>query len=833
MKKMLIGILFLVISSVAFSYDYQNYSSIQVGPGIIHKKYVEPNVPWTLDVLEIDLTDTNNTITSVKADDKLIGRERLSKMSSRNNRQGHQVVGLINADFFSGNGTPINNHIVNGEFVKTENINVSNPVYWSSISFDFEDLPNIARPKFNGKLFTNSANDTIHDVNSERYTDELILYNHFFGNSTNTNKFGTEVLLNNLNKWYVNDTIFCVVESIEDTTGNMTIPSNKIVLSGHGVSSDFLKNNLTVGDTVKIFLGLESLPQKIETLVGGYPKIVKNGNNYAYQGFAEEGGSNNFATARHPRTGVGISADSSKIFFITVDGRQEISDGMNLSEFADFMVTLGIERGINLDGGGSTEMFVRGKIANSPSDGGERAVSNSLMTISTAPQDTLSIVQISPDNKKILVGSRFQFDISGWDKYYNPKAISKTDVEFSVDANLGTIEEDSLFIASENKNSGFVYVNYKNSIDSAYIYLKAIKTFNLFPTIAIADTINPLIFTVEIYDEYDLLTDLSNNNFNWISTNTTVGTINSDGEFMGHAAGTTEVIVNYLNLSDTTKITVQIGENTILDSLENANIFQISGENIDTIATTITAVDTPKTFGDKSLKLDYSFTRQNTKEAWVFLNRDIPIYNSPIAIYLDIKSDCENHRGKIIIRDAKNKKYFNYFNSSLRHNNFYSYYVEPRRFTGIGHTDKLTFPITIESIQIKLGNNTNNGELTEGTIYLDNLHLLYAATSIKNINLQEKPRQFRLKQNYPNPFNNTTTIEYYLPTKSAITIEVYNLLGKKIETLIKKVQFAGFHIVEYNADNLSSGIYFYVVKGFEEGNKSNHFSSVKKFILLK
>ncbi|MEA3559555.1 MAG: GLUG motif-containing protein [Candidatus Thermoplasmatota archaeon] len=128
---------------------------------------------------------------------------------------------------------------------------------------------------------------------------------------------------------------------------------------------------------------------------------------------------------------------------------------------------------------------------------------------------------------------------------------------------------------------------------------------------------------------------------------------------------------------------------------------------------------------------------------------------------------------------------------------------------------------------------SSNGELTKGTIYIDNLHLLYSGTDIKDVAMNGNPKQFKLNQNYPNPFNNTTTIEYYLPTKSAITIEIYNLLGAKVATLIRKVQFAGSHKVEFNGDNLSSGIYFYVVKGFEKGNKSNHFSSVKKFILLK
>ncbi len=833
MKKTIFFPLLLIISSIAFSYDYQNYSSIQVGPGIVHKKYIEPNVPWTINVLEIDLTNSNNTIISVKGDDNIIGHERLSSMSSRYDSPTQQVVGVINADFFDGNGTPINNHIVDGEFVKTENVDASNPVYWSNISFDFENLATINRTIFNGTIFTDSIIDTIDNINFSRNTDKLILYNHFFGNTTNTNEWGTEILLSNINKWYANDTVFCVVDSIKNLVGNMSIPSDKIVLSGHGESSDFLMNNLSLGDTVKIFLGLESLPKKIKALVGGYPKIVKNGNNYAYAGFAEEGGTNSFATARHPRTGVGISADSTKLFLITVDGRQEISDGMNLSEFANFMVELGIETGINLDGGGSTEMFVRNKIVNSPSDGWERSVANSLMTISTAPQDTLSIVQISPDNKKILVGSNFQFDISGWDKYYNPKSILKTDVEFSIDANLGNIDENGNFMASVNKNSGYVYVNYKNCTDSAFVDLRAVKSFNIYPNVMAIDTISSINYFAEIFNEDNFQVEIDNKNINWTSTNPEIGSIDENGNFKGHLVGKTKIIANFLNISDTSEVTIQTALNSTLDSLELAELFQISSENTDTIFTEITAVDSPKSFGNKSLKIDYSYTYKSGNTFDFLLNANIPIYDYPIAIYLDIDSDCDNHIGRIIFRDSLNKQFYKYFNLSFKFDGFHSYYVAMNKLTSVGHSDDVTLPLSIESIQIKLRNDANDGEYIDGTIYIDNLHLLYSGTDTKDVELNGNPTKFHLNQNYPNPFNNATTIEYYLPTNSAITVEIYNLLGKKIETLIRKVQFAGYHQIEFNSNNLSSGIYFYVVKGYEKGNKSNQFTSAKKLILLK
>jgi hypothetical protein len=88
------------------------------------------------------------------------------------------------------------------------------------------------------------------------------------------------------------------------------------------------------------------------------------------------------------------------------------------------------------------------------------------------------------------------------------------------------------------------------------------------------------------------------------------------------------------------------------------------------------------------------------------------------------------------------------------------------------------------------------------------------------------PNQFRLYQNYPNPFNPSTQISFNLPKPEFVTLEIYNTLGQKIETLLNKAMKAGQHEVEFNAQNLSSGIYFYRIEAGE-------FQDVKKMVLLR
>jgi hypothetical protein len=73
----------------------------------------------------------------------------------------------------------------------------------------------------------------------------------------------------------------------------------------------------------------------------------------------------------------------------------------------------------------------------------------------------------------------------------------------------------------------------------------------------------------------------------------------------------------------------------------------------------------------------------------------------------------------------------------------------------------------------------------------------------------DSPHSFELKQNYPNPFNPSTTISYSIPENAEVTLEVFNAVGQKVETLVSGVQNAGSHSVSFNASNLSSGVYLY------------------------
>ncbi|MBP6672572.1 MAG: T9SS type A sorting domain-containing protein, partial [Bacteroidetes bacterium] len=105
-----------------------------------------------------------------------------------------------------------------------------------------------------------------------------------------------------------------------------------------------------------------------------------------------------------------------------------------------------------------------------------------------------------------------------------------------------------------------------------------------------------------------------------------------------------------------------------------------------------------------------------------------------------------------------------------------------------------------------------------------------SVTSVKPVG-EAVPGQFTLGQNYPNPFNPTTQIEYNVPVRSNVAINIFNILGQKVASIVNDVHEAGTHRATWNGKDFSgktvaSGIYFYQMQ-------SGSFEQVKKMMLMK
>jgi len=136
-----------------------------------------------------------------------------------------------------------------------------------------------------------------------------------------------------------------------------------------------------------------------------------------------------------------------------------------------------------------------------------------------------------------------------------------------------------------------------------------------------------------------------------------------------------------------------------------------------------------------------------------------------------------------------------------------------------GDTVEITYAVTIAQ------GNSNLNSVTVLKQQADSIRSFFLSTP-RDPSSVKQPTEYALMQNYPNPFNPTTIIRYQLPTASMVQLEVFDVLGKKVASLVNSKQAAGDYSVLFDASSLSSGVYFYRLQ-------ASQFVQTKKMLLVK
>ena len=154
-------------------------------------------------------------------------------------------------------------------------------------------------------------------------------------------------------------------------TGNTRLNRDTLVLSlSPTLAASAPKVN--AGEILKISTATLPDLSGVKTAIGGGPILVNGGKPFPSRV--------NKSQDRHPRSAIGWNEKN--IFLVEVDGRQpRLSMGMTLPELTDYLIQLGCDKALNLDGGGSAEVWIEGRIANSPCFGHERETANSLVVL--------------------------------------------------------------------------------------------------------------------------------------------------------------------------------------------------------------------------------------------------------------------------------------------------------------------------------------------------------------------------------------------------------------------------------------------------------------------
>jgi hypothetical protein len=368
---------------------YDSSTTEIVAPGVVHRRLVVNSGPWRVNVLEIDLRQPGLSIRGARARDAYSGRETVRSMVDRYKGPG-RAVAAVNGDFFdvkTGTGQSENNVVIEGKVWK--GVTVTDSPYdtfdnlHSQFGVDWRNRPRIDRFGLDAWIIGASGHRVRLDgLNFRPDTNSIVLYTPAFGDSTPTDSIGRRMLSLPLRlTGQRGDTFFFRVAGSAREGGGVPLAGGG-VLAAEGTKSSDLRAIAARRGGLTIKVRLAPNGARLRTVVGGWPRLVLAGRNVAQLADIVEGTFPRFSSAKHPRTAVGFSRDSSKLFLITVDGRRESDSGMSLVELGKMVMDLGAYEAMNFDGGGSTTMVIDGKVVNLPSDQtGERPVGGALMVV--------------------------------------------------------------------------------------------------------------------------------------------------------------------------------------------------------------------------------------------------------------------------------------------------------------------------------------------------------------------------------------------------------------------------------------------------------------------
>lgn len=324
-----------------------------------------------INLLRLDLQKVRLDV--VHANDSAIGTETTSSIASRN-----RAIAAINAGFFRLDnsafaGDPAGVLQIDGKLLSEANN--------GRVQLLIENKPRktdvfIAHLLLTEKIRMGAETIDLTGINRERTKEDLIMYTPEFGRTTMTGNDGVEVLVSKYR-----------ILGIKKDLGDAVIPADGFVLSGTGKYRDWLLKEGGKNDLVTFVRHADGLPSSVTAdpmtypsewdIVGGVPQLIKNGRIQIE--WEAEKTTRSFVETRHPRTAVAILKDG-KFLMITVDGRSESSGGIGLQDLAEYLLSIGAVDAMNLDGGGSTTMYLDGKVVNVPSDKeGERKVSDAII----------------------------------------------------------------------------------------------------------------------------------------------------------------------------------------------------------------------------------------------------------------------------------------------------------------------------------------------------------------------------------------------------------------------------------------------------------------------
>ena len=320
------------------SYKYSGSKIVEVEKGIKHVRMIRfyENKPVKINIVELSTGVNHNLLVEPAiASDILSSKTKIKDIAER-----EKAIVAINGGYFKPQtGVPLGTLMIDKKVY-------TGPIYDRVAIGFFEEGYGMARVKLKAKVITNIGDLKIDNINQPRMlSTHTIVYTRDWGEITPpTPKYGSQLIVEK-------------GKLVKISQASVKIPEEGFVIVGP------MQNLESITRAKKLKLDLQINPEwnGVRHIISGGPYLVKHGEIFVdmkAQRLSAIGG-------RNPRTAIGFTKDN-HLIMLTADGREGSSIGLTLYELAHLMKEFGCVNAMNLDGGGSTVMYVDGKIVNKP-----------------------------------------------------------------------------------------------------------------------------------------------------------------------------------------------------------------------------------------------------------------------------------------------------------------------------------------------------------------------------------------------------------------------------------------------------------------------------------
>lgn len=409
MKKLLflLSIIFS-ISVTANAAPIKSYTeTIPVSDSIsltkVEEFYSNRNISYSY--IKADLSDPNTSLTLLKSDKGTDVTDTVANLAATKN----DTVVALNADFFSnfsaGKSFSLGIEIKDGELIQSP----INPGTMATVSYSGESVLMSYLDFHIMTVAPNGSYNEIRHLNKHTsYFGDILMYTHDF-NGGYSPAPGGEVLE-------------VVVSGGKITEFRRNLPPVQIPEDGcvlvvsEGINM-FFANNFNVGDEIRFDYYITPDIKNAETAFGGGAMLVQDGNlitdNYSH-----------VVSGYQPRSAIGVDKNGTTLIMVAVNGRQEKSRGMSMYELSHLMYALGCHNAVNLDGGGSTNMYAstvwyeKMHKVNSPTE--NRKVINAVGLNYNAPKGEIYGIMLEPDKNAVFIGQPLKITSAVHDQNMRP-----------------------------------------------------------------------------------------------------------------------------------------------------------------------------------------------------------------------------------------------------------------------------------------------------------------------------------------------------------------------------------------------------------------------------